>query len=201
MSFDHKLQRHKLQSRKLLRCGFVLLISYGLITAFFIHNARAYASLWLGYTQAAMVLWAPTLRVDQLGIAEEKGQLMFVGLMSNKYNITVGSQTMPADTQIQSSTLVGNAIQTPIIILCFIFAWPNLNLWQRLIASIVAVPIIFLIAAIDIPLVLIGSAWDGYYFYLEPEGSEQIFSIQAMYILNNGGRLALAIAAALICIY
>jgi hypothetical protein len=157
--------------------------------------------LWLGYTQTAMTLLAPSLKVDQLSVAEQKDQLMFVGLMSNKQSIVYDSQTIPADTQIQSSTLVGNAIQAPIIMLCLIFSWPSFNLLQRLIASIIAIPIIFLIAAIDIPLVLIGSAWDCYYSYLDPEGSEQVFSTQAMYMLNNGGRLALAIAAALGCVY
>lgn len=195
MSFDRIAQ-----PSKLIRHLFILLMCYGLITYIFIVNAETYAKCWLGFYQIILSTCAPDLTLEKISVEDQKGQLMFVANFSTKENTVFKLQILPANTQTQTSTLVGNAIQVPIIIFTLIFAWPNLFVYRRLVAMCLAVPMILLITAIDIPWVLIGATWDGFYFYLEPEAIEHVWSIQVMNMLNNGGRLALALAGSLVCI-
>lgn len=192
---------HRLPAHKLWRIALRLLLAYVLLTAVFISYARDYGSVWLGFYHASMSLWAPALQVEPLTIENQNGQWMFVSVMSNKMPIKFRLQDLPAASEIQVSTVVGNAVQAPILMLTLILAWQTQGWRHRLSALGIALPMLALLAAVDIPWVLVGAAWEAYFYYLEPESRWHVFSIQIMHILNNGGRLALGLAAALVCLY
>lgn len=102
---------------------------------------------------------------------------------------------VPNGIEITSQTLQGHAFQPAIVALSLLVIWPFREAWRRDLVLLMAVPGLFLVITIDIPLIFLGSLEDFVLFNFHPEALRHSMAVQCMHFLNGGGRLLLSILA------
>jgi hypothetical protein len=112
----------------------------------------------------------------------------------------VGTTVLPAGTLLTGSTLLGHALQHPVILLSMTGAvWliQRRNGRRLLFFSLL---LLLAIESVDVPLVLIGSMENLLLEQFAPGWVSNSLIIYWMNFLNEGGRLALSIAGGIVSI-
>lgn len=107
----------------------------------------------------------------------------------------LGGQPIAKGTAMRGATLQGHAIQPVLTMLAVLFGWYFFAGGRRAGPVLMLIPMLVVVEAVDVPLVLTGSLWDLLHTNFAPHAPLP-WQVHAMDVLNNGGRQALAIAAA-----
>jgi len=142
-----------------------------------------------GFQQMAPYYQIQSLRIERAG-SEPKYtvQVQTTGL---RY---IEGMAVPRGYTLTSSTLVAHSLQPAMVLYLLLLIWPVTD-WRhkaRLLA--LSIPILALIALVDVPLVLLGALEDVLLSNLAPENVRTSFPVQWMHLMNGGGRLALSVA-------
>ena len=108
----------------------------------------------------------------------------------------IGNGAVPDGISLSSSTLLAHALQHVIVLYTILLIWPVATVWKKLALFTLSLPFLFLVEALDVPLVLLGSMDDLMLFNFIPAAMKSSFFINWMNIMNSGGRLALSLIAA-----
>jgi hypothetical protein len=142
----------------------------------------------------ACALLAPELVVRNVALVHADGQWVYrLDLVSGPFTF-VGGQHVPADLDMYGTTLLGHALQHPVLLLSVIAGWPGLGPWQRVKAALCGLVLLAPVELLDVPMVLLGSIWDLLYSNFAP--GDWSLTVRWMNFMNGGGRLALALAGA-----
>ena len=185
-------------------CGFYLVLS---IATHFCGDFLI--RLQLPIYSAVINLASSELQLDSIALKQRDGENRgkddfsvkeVVAVVHNTQAMQFQKGTMPANIPIKLSTPQGYPLQHPLIIFSILLAWPYICGFKKLLLLLISVPFLLLVSAIDIPFVLLGSGYDLIYSTLEPQLIKSSWYIGYMDFLNGGGRIALSIAAAILCI-
>jgi hypothetical protein len=181
-----------------------LIKSAGLFFA--IYLALLALSLYFGSDYARSLLplyrWelghlAQDFNIESLVLGDSHGEGVLILSLITKYSV-VGKQVIPPGISISCSTLIGHALQHPLLLLSLAAAWPASTLEQRVSQLCYALPFLLLVELLDIPLILLGSVQDLLMATFPSE--DYSFMVGWMNFLNGGGRPALSIFAAMMAV-
>jgi hypothetical protein len=110
----------------------------------------------------------------------------------------IGSQVVPPGIGISCSTLLGHALQPPLLMLSFALAWPASTVAQRITQVCCTLPLLLLVELLDIPLILLGCAQD--ILIANFASANDTFIVGWMNFLNGGGRPVLSLFAAMLAV-
>lgn len=149
--------------------------------------------------------WALTALTDHYAVQSmqlltENDEWVIKAVVTTQQHRVLFGQVIPDGAQISCSTLAGQALQPIIIAVSILLVWPVRKIWHRLLLLSLCIPILFLFTALDTPIVLLGALEDLILFNLDPTATKFSIPIQAMNILNGGGRQGLGLLAALLSI-
>lgn len=171
------------------------LIAYSVtLTASLLWGER-YVEFLLPAYRWEIAIFMPEYRIVSLGIHDIHGESAIRLTLELVRYLSVGSQLFPPGGIVFGSTLTGQALQHPIVLLSLVVAWPARDVRERTMSLLAAIPFLLLLEWLDIPWVLMGSVQDLVFARVAPD--ETSAAIIWMNFLNGGGRFALAIAAAL----
>lgn len=152
-----------------------------------------YGQLLLPLFRWELATFFPAYRVTHLGIAGQGTEIFFSLQSVLPAPLLVGTTLLPAGTVLTGSTLLGHALQHPVILLSMTgAAWliRRENGGRVLFYSLL---FLFAIELVDVPLVLIGSMENILLEEFAPAGVSSSFLVHWMNFLNEGGRLALSL--------
>lgn len=125
-----------------------------------------------------------------------KSETFFVLQANNSSPIVYNAQSLPANLQPSSRTLIAHSLQHPLFILPAVLLgslFYPCNGMRLLITTFVA---LLIMACIDVPMLLTGSIEDLMRTHFGNDGMLSALRIQWMQLLNNGGRIGLSLALA-----
>ncbi len=173
-----------------------LLLAYALFFGLCLAFARYYATLWLPLYRAELAMLAPQYTVVDLRLQRPGGETLIALDIKTARAINIGTKTVPAGVTMNSSTLMGNVVQHPIIYFSILLAWPGFLTRERLFLLLTGLPLLVLVEALDLPFILLGALEDLMLYNLAPDQLPGSRLVTWMDFLNGGGRLALSAAAA-----
>lgn len=157
--------------------------------------ANEYATLLAPLFEAILPLIYDRLDILTVSVAEQKSEWHYILSADNSTTIYLNGQLIPPGIGASSSTLVAHSMQH-IVFLGIVVIVGSIRFRSSLIKLAIFVPVmIFSLEIIDVPFVLVGAVEDLLLFYLDPESLKKSPYVMWMNILNNGGRIALSIAA------
>lgn len=140
---------------------------------------------------------AQDYHIQSLILGDKGGESVVILSLLTKFSV-IGGHFVPPGISISCSTLVGHALQHPLLILSLAFAWPASSMAQRIVQLCCALPFLLLVELLDIPLILMGSVQDLMMANFSPENDS--FQVGWMNFLNGGGRPALSLFAAMMAV-
>lgn len=162
--------------------------------------SRAIAAWLLPLHRQAIELLIPdSWQVVSLRISEEKQESFITVRVETQHPGIVSGQIVPAGLGINGSTLLGHALQPPLLMFTLLLAWLFLAPGPKAGPILLSIPMLLLVEAVDVPLVLTGSLYDILHANFAA-GSPVPLQTRCMHLLNGGGRQALPIAAAIAAI-
>jgi len=179
---------------------FLLILSFlALVAAVSLYH-RAIAGWFLPLHRQAVELLVPDgWRVVSLRVTEEKQESFITVRVETDRPGLLGGQVIPAGLGINGSTLLGHALQPPLLMFTLLLAWLFLAPGKKTGSILLSLPFLLLVEAIDVPLVLVGSIYDILHANFAATSAIPI-PTRIMHFLNGGGRQALPIAAAIAAI-
>lgn len=135
--------------------------------------------------------------IQSLVLGDSRGEDVVALSLVTRYFV-VGSHVIQPGISISCSTLLGHALQHPLLMLSLAIAWPASSLSQRILRLACALPFLLLVELFDIPLVLLGSTQDLIIANAAP-GTGSLM-VDWMNFMNGGGRLALSLAGGIAAI-
>lgn len=179
---------------------FLLILSFmALVTAVSLYH-RAIAGWFLPLHRQAVELLVPDgWRVVSLRITEEKQEAFITVRVETQRPSIVSGQIIPAGLGINGSTLLGHALQPPLLIFTLLLACLFMAPGGKTGPILLSLPFLLLVEALDVPLVLVGSIYD--ILHVNFAASSAIpMQTRIMHFLNGGGRQALSLTAAIAAI-
>lgn len=162
--------------------------------------SRTIAGWFLPLHRQAIELFIPdSWQLVSLRISEEKQESFITVRVETQRPDVVSGQIVPAGLGINGSTLLGHALQPPLLIFTLLLAWLFLAPGPKAGPILLILPFLLLVEAIDVPLVLTGSIYDILHANFAANSPTPI-QTRCMHLLNGGGRQALPIAAAIAAI-
>jgi hypothetical protein len=159
-----------------------------------------YGQLLLPLFRWELATFFPDYRVMHLGLAGQGTEIFFSLQSVLPAPCLVGTTLLPAGTVLTGSTLLGHALQHPVILLSMTgAAWLIRRENGR---RVLVFSLLFLLAIelIDVPLVLTGSMENILLEQFAPAGVSSSFLVHWMNFLNEGGRLALSLTGGILAI-
>lgn len=178
----------------MLKTGGTLVVAYTVLLALSVYLGDDYTRFW--FPEYRWVLgWAlPEFEVEDLTLAIVQGDTVVRAKLTAIHVFYLGDREVPRGTEIVCSTLAGHAVLHPLLMIPLWLAWPGFSPACRLAVPILALPGWAAIEALDIPLILAGSAWDLLLFQLAPNELPHSPMVAWMHFMNGGGRSALSLA-------
>lgn len=177
-----------------------VLTSFLAVAGLFSLLGAFYGHLLLPLFRWEISTFFPLFRIMRLGLVRQGTEIFFTLQSVFPQACLVGTTLLPAGTMLTGSTLLGHALQHPIILLPMtIAAWMTQreNGRRLLVFSLL---FLFAIELLDVPLVLVGSMENLLLEQFAPGGVSSSFVIYWMNFLNDGGRLALSITGGILAI-
>jgi hypothetical protein len=184
----------------LLRAGLTLLVAWSLLLLLSVWLGRDYGQLLLPLFRWELDWLAPEMRTLLLEVRDVNHQAVFYWSMETRRIMDIGGQLLPGGLALNSSTLMGHALQHLVLIYSLLLAWPGVKLSNRLLLLLLGIPWLLLVELLDVPLVLYGSIQDLLLANMAPHKLDSDPFVQWMYVMNTGGRLALSVAAAVLAL-
>ena len=178
------------------RAMFVLILTYLALLGFARMVGDSYCALWLPILRVELKCLLPVDTLLDVGITNRNGELVYAARVSveKKQSAPAGKDSVATIATV--STLTGNALQPPIVVLSLILARVNLNLRRRCLAAAIALPVIAVLFSLDVPFVLAGAVVELLHSGAEVgDGGASLLTHYAN-ALDHGGRFALAMVAA-----
>lgn len=159
---------------------------------------RSFAELFLPLYRQSLAFLAPDAwNIAWLRLAQEGRETFITVRVATTSPSFLAGAVIPAGTGMTGSTLLGHALQPPLLMFTLILAWLFMAPGRRLGPALLALPLLFLVEAVDVPLVLLGSLWDILHANFAPDAPLP-WQAPLMHFLNGGGRQALSLTAAFI---
>ena len=187
-------------TRMLLRVGLRLLLAWAALLGLSLWLGRDYGELLLPLYRWELGWLAPEFRTVSFEIAADKGQAVFAWSLETRRSLFVGGKWVPEGVSMSSSTLLGHAVQHPVLLYSILLAWPGLGLLRRVSVLLLGLPWLLFVELLDVPMVLYGAVQDAMLFTLAPGELDTAIPVQWMHVMNTGGRLALSIAGAVLAV-
>lgn len=165
--------------------------------AFALFYGKTIATSLLPLCRWEIAQLAPQYEIADLGVARAGTEEVIKAGVKTAYPRIFGDRSVPAGVPMESSTLLGNMLQPLVLMLSLISAAALLQGKHALALLILAAPSAAAVVMLDAPLVLVGALEDLVSSTMSPSGAIWSPWVIWMDFLNGGGRLALAICAAL----
>ena len=146
--------------------------------------------------EAVLVAAAAPWDTVRVALSSDGGQAVLTALFSTTHGFVYQGFPVPPGTWVRTQTLQGYAWQHPVIVLTLWAAWPMPRPGARLRAGAALLAAMVSVAVIDLSLALYGSLTDLMLAGTAPTLTKSSFPVQAMQVLEAGGRAALALAVA-----
>lgn len=144
--------------------------------------------------EAALAVITPSWDTVRVALASDGDQAVLTALFSTVHGFAYHGFAVPPGVWVRTQTLQGYAWQHPVILLTLWAAWPMPNPPARLRAGAVLLAAMVPVAVLDLSLALYGSLTDLMLAGTAPALAARSFPVQAMQVLEAGGRAALALA-------
>jgi len=171
-------------------------LAYGLALWAVLSLADAYVNLLTPLYRLPIGWLLPEFRIASLGLERINGEPVVALRLVLEETLWIGAKSVPPGGDLTASTLRGHALQHPILLYTVLLAWPGLFGPAGAVRLLCSIPWLLLVELLDVPLVLVGSVQDLLLAHLAPDRLGQDPWVTWMDFLNGGGRLALALAAA-----
>lgn len=186
-----------MNQRTLLKSAGLFLMVYLVLLTLSLYFGSVYAGFLLPLYRWELGHLAQDYHIQSLMLGDSGGEGVVTLSLLTKYSV-IGGHVVPPGISISCSTLVGHALQHPLLILSLAVAWPASTLAQRIVQLCCAFPFLLMVELLDIPLILLGSVQDLLMAnFASADGS---FMIGWMNFLNGGGRPALSLFAAMMAV-
>jgi hypothetical protein len=186
-----------MNQRTLLKSAGLFFAIYLVLLTLSLYFGSEYARFMLPLYRWELSHLTQDYDIRSLIIGDKHGEGMVILALITKYSI-IGKQVIPPGISISSSTLIGHAIQHPLLLLSLAIAWPVPTLTRRIVQLCCALPFLLLVELLDIALILLGSAQDLLMANFPSENSSLM--VGWMNFLNGGGRPALSLFAAMMAV-
>ena len=191
------MQRQTMNQRTLLESAGLFILVYLVLLVLSLYFGSEYAGFMLPLYRWELGHLAQDYRLQSLLLVDSHGERVFMLSLLSKYSV-IGAHVIPPGISISCSTLVGHALQHPMLILSLAVAWPASSLTQRIAQLGWALPFLLLVEMLDVPLILLGSVQD--LMMANFPSADFSFVVGWMNFLNGGGRPTLSIFAAMIAV-
>jgi hypothetical protein len=155
-----------------------------------------YVNLWLPWYRTVLAWVLPDYTVTSLALTWQKGEWHIAGEFVTRRLLLVHEQIVPAGVGVNASTLMAHALKAPLILAAAALAWPGLTWRGRALRLLISLPLLPLLAVLDVPLVLASAVSDLLSWSASPEADAASGLVDWSKVLDGGGRMALGIAAA-----
>jgi len=186
-----------MNQRTLLNSAGLFIMVYLVLLTLSLYFGSEYARLLLPLYRWELGHLAQDYQIQSLTLADNRGEGVVSLSLLTKYFV-LGKQVIPPGISISCSTLIGHALQHPLLTLSLAIAWPASTPAQRIVQLCWALPFLLLVELLDIPLILLGSVQD--LLTANFATVNDSFMIGWMNFLNGGGRPALALFAAMMAV-
>lgn len=183
-----------LSRSRLVRAGSLLLL-IGLSTWL----ERPLGEGMLPLLRAAVAQFSGRLVPTSLSLVQADQQWVYALQAQTGPGMVVGQVALPPGLEMSSSTLLGHAVQSLLLACGAVLMWPHLEARRRVAALGLLAIFLGVALCLDVPLVLLGSLWDLLAANCAPGWKPLI--VRWMDLMNGGGRLALALAAAALAVW
>lgn len=163
----------------------------------FLTNSNHIISSLLPLLHWELTLIAPQYQLNELRVIHQGGESIIKADVTTRHSLQIAGQLVPANTSMSSSTLAGHLLQPLILLLSAITTTCLLHRNKILMILFFTLSAGSLLILLDVPFILVGALDDLLISTISPAQSGHSFWIMWMNFLNAGGRLALAVAAAL----
>ncbi|MBI3560655.1 MAG: hypothetical protein HY080_02915 [Gammaproteobacteria bacterium] len=150
----------------------------------------------LPYYRWSLRLITTDFQLTNLSLLSREGQSQFVANFQVRRPRVIQGTLIPAGRQFNSSTLVGHALQHPILIFSPLLAWWMLTRRSLLRLLLGGVCALLCVELLDLPFVLIGSIEDLILVNVNTALPADSALVGWMNFLNGGGRMGLCLFAA-----
>jgi len=186
-----------MNQRTLLESAGLFIMVYLVLLTLSLYYGSAYAGFLLPLYRWELGHLAQDYDIQGLMLGDSHGEGVVILTLLSQYFV-IGGHVVPSGISISCSTLVGHALQHPLLILSLAVAWPASTLARRMVQLCCALPFLLLVELLDIPLILLGSAQD--LMMANFPSANGSFLVGWMNFLNGGGRPALSIFAAMMAV-
>lgn len=186
-----------MNQRTLLNSAGLFLMVYLVLLTLSLYFGSEYARLLLPLYRWELGHLAQNYQIESLMLGDNRGEGVVSLSLLTQYFV-LGKQVITPGISISCSTLIGHALQHPLLTLSLAIAWPASTLAQRIMRLCWALPFLVLVELLDIPLILLGSVQD--LLTANFAAVNDSFIIGWMNFLNGGGRPALSLFAAMMAV-
>jgi len=155
-----------------------------------------YGQFFLPLYRAVLELALPGFGVVRFHIAHTH-EFVFEAQVIAERMLVMEGRVLPSGFTIDVHTPMYLALTHPVILAAAALAWPGLTWRARLLRLALSLPFLFLLEALDVPLVLASSINDLLTYSLNPGADAASRLVDWVRVLDGGGRFALSLAAAL----
>jgi hypothetical protein len=131
-----------------------------------------------------------------LDLIEERGESRFIALAVTLPGMQVAGRGVAPGGPVSSMTLLGHALQYPVVMFTVLWSWPALSLIRGIAMSLFALPMLWLAECLDVPVVLGGNIRAAVAEQVAPWTVASSPLVQWIDFLGGGGRMLLALGAA-----
>jgi hypothetical protein len=185
----------------LIRTLITFVVSYVAFLFLFMEFGEFYVKLFSPVFKAEVECLFSEFKVYSIGYEKYRGQDMIFMQVKTAEIIPLGSKQLPVGYPIVPKTHVVNQYTHPVIIFSILLAWPWVTLRERLRMLGFAVPLLFLLELIDVPLVLVANCQQHINsLYPNPAMAPALPLNYWRDFLMNGGRAVLSILFACLAV-
>ena len=185
----------------IVRTGITLFVSYVALLFLFMGFGKFYVKLFSPVFKAEIEFLFPQFKVYSMGYEQYRGQDMIFMQVKTAEVIPLDTKQLPVGYPIIPKNHVVNQYMHSVIIFSILLAWPGVTLRERLRMLGFAVPLLFLLELVDIPLVLVGNCQEHINsLYPNPALAPMLPLPYWREFLMNGGRAVLSILCACLAV-
>lgn len=174
-----------------------LLASLGL-AGFFLTE---YATWMLPVVRHALGWWSPQFDVlDVQVLSRGVDTVIEAALMTREHFVFYG-HVIPSGGIITTSTLAGHMLVHVVLLTVFLAAWPARLRLEWVLRLAAAIPALFMLAWIDVPLIMTGSMHALILENVAPTSLSTARLVLAMEFLENGGRYVLILLTGCLVVF
>lgn len=184
----------------LRRALFTLILVYLALLGLARSVGESYYSIWLPLLRVELKCLLPVDSLLNVGVITRDGELVYAARIAVQNGPSATADHNVTSTVVIVSTLTGNALQPPIIMLSLILASVNVNVRKRCLAFLVALPVIAVLFSIDVPFLLAGAVDELLRTGADVHQGGVSNLTRYVDVLDHGGRFALAMIAAAVIV-